>query len=183
MYKFLKSIYKNYIRYDLVCIVEYCNYILFLLPRLRIFNFLKSLYLRFFWNANVGRRVVFYPGIWIFTGRNLSVGDDVDFAKGVLITTDGGLTIGDRVLVGYGTKILTTNHIVPALPKRIFGSGHLNKPVLIQDDVWIGASCVILPGVTIGKNSVIAAGSVVTKDVPKNVYVAGIPAKIIKERI
>ncbi len=176
------SFYRNYLRYDLICLIEYFSTFVFLLPRLRFFNFVKASYLSLFFNAKIGSRVVFYPGVWIFSGKNLVLGDDVDLAKGVLLTTDGGLTIGDRVLVGYNTHILTSNHCVPALPERIFHAGHIKRAVTINNDVWIGASCIILPGVTIGQGAIIAAGSVVTKDVPENVYVAGIPAKIIRKR-
>nr|WP_277603488.1 acyltransferase [Acinetobacter dispersus] len=111
------------------------------------------------------------------------MGDDVDLATGVLITTDGGVSIGDRTLVGYGTKILSSNHNIPKLPNRIFDSGHTKAPVIIGKDAWLGANCIILPGVTIGDGAIVAAGSVVTKDVPTNVLVGGIPAKIIKERV
>lgn len=170
------------LRNELVCSIEYFSFLIFLLPRLRIFNYLKSSYLRLFFNSKVGRRVIYYPGVWIFSGRNLSIGNDVDIAKGVLLTTDGGLTIGDRVLIGYNSHILTANHVVPKLPGIIFQSGHVKKKVVIENDVWIGANCVILPGTRIGSGSVVAAGSVVTKDVPKNSICAGVPAKVIKAR-
>lgn len=170
------------IKYGFVVFVETISFLIFMLPRFRTLNYLKGLYLRIFFGAKIGKRVVFYPNIWVFTGRKLVLGDDVDLATGVLVTTDGGVTIGDRTLVGYGTKILSSNHKVPKLPNKIFDSGHTKAPVLIKNDVWIGANCIILPGVTIGEGSIVAAGSVVTKDVPSHVYVAGVPAKVIKVR-
>lgn len=176
------NLYKNYIRYDIVCAVEYISYIIFLLPRFRALNYLKSLYLKAFFKSKIGKRVVFYPGIWVFSGRNLHICDDVDLAKGVLLTTDGGMKIGARTLVGYNTHILTSNHVVPPLPLKIFNAGHSKKAVIIGDDVWIGANCTILPGVNIGNGAVIAAGSIVTKDVAALTFVAGVPAKVIKER-
>lgn len=176
------KIYKDYIRYDLVCLVEYVSSIVFLLPRLRIFNFFKSLYLRLLFKSSIGKRVVFYPGVWIFTGKNLHLGDDVDLARSVLITTDGGVSIGARTLIGYGTMIFSSNHKVPENKLEIFDSGHEKKFVEIKNDVWIGAGCIILPGVTIGEGSVVAAGSVVTKNLPDFVYAAGVPARVIKER-
>lgn len=169
-------------RYDLVVFVEFISQLVFLLPRFRFFDALKKFYLRLFFGAKIGRGVVFYSGVWIFPGRFLSVGDDVDFAKDVLVTTGGGVSIGDRVLIGYRTQIISANHIVPPLPDKIFGAGHEKKSVTIEDDVWIGASCIILPGVRVGRGSIVAAGSVVTKDVPPFVYVAGVPAKIVKSR-
>lgn len=170
------------LRNEIVCVIEYISYLVFLLPRMRAFNYIKSVYLRLFFRANIGSRVVFYPGIWIFTGRELVLGSDVDLATGVLLTTDGGLQIGDRVLVGYGTKILTSNHRVPPLPEIVFSSGHEKKAVVIEKDVWIGANCIILPGVTIGQGSVIAAGSVVTKSVPSNTVFGGVPARFMRKR-
>ncbi|MDK1684857.1 acyltransferase [Acinetobacter terrestris] len=169
-------------KYAIVCWIELVSQLVFMMPRFRLLNYIKSLYLRLIFRAKIGKRVVFYSNIWIFTGRNLTLGDDVDLATGVLITTDGGVNIGSRTLVGYGTKILSSNHNIPKLPARIFDSGHVKAPVKIENDVWIGANCIILPGVTIGAGAVVAAGSVVTKDIPANVVVGGIPAKIIKER-
>lgn len=169
-------------KYGLVVAVETVSWLLFQLPRFRFLNFIKSLYLRCFFGSKIGRRVVYYPGVWIFTGRSLVVGDDVDFAKDVLVTTDGGVTIGDRVLIGYRTQILSSNHHIPKAPSRIFDSGHISLPIVIEKDVWIGANCVILAGVTIGEGSVVAAGSVVTKDVAPFTYVGGVPARLIKKR-
>jgi acetyltransferase-like isoleucine patch superfamily enzyme len=135
--------------------------------------------------AKIGKRVIFYPGVWICSGKNLVIGDNVDLALDVIITSDGGVNIGDRTLVGYRTQILTSNHIIPPLENienRIFDSGHIRKPVFIASDVWIGANSIILPGVKIGTGAVIAAGSVVTNDVPSNAVVGGTPAKIIRYR-
>ncbi len=169
-------------KYFAVVTAEIISSVIFWLPRYRLLNFLKTIYLRWVWGSTIGRRVVYYSGVFIFSGRTLSVGDDVDFAKGVLITTDGGVTIGNRVLIGYGTYILSSNHRVPPRPGRIFGSGHVKKPVVICDDAWICANCIVLPGVTIGEGAVVTAGSIVTKDVPAFSYVAGAPAKLIKDR-
>lgn len=165
-----------------VILVETISWILFSLPRFRTLNFVKSTYLRLCFSAKIGKRVVFYPGVWIFSGFHLSIGDDVDFAKDVLVTTSGGVDIGDRVLIGYRTQILSANHQVPFNRGRIFSAGHVKKAVRIENDVWIGANCIILPGVCIGEGAVIAAGSVVTRDVRPFCFVAGVPAKVIKDR-
>lgn len=165
----------------LVVWVETISRIVFLLPRFGLMGWVKASFLRLL-GADVGRRVVFYPGIWIFPGRNLRLGDDVDLAYGALITTSGGVSIGDRTLVGYGARILSSNHHIPAVPERIFAAGHADAPVIIDQDVWIGANAIILPGVTIGEGAVVAAGSVVTKDVPPWVIVGGIPARVLRHR-
>ena len=157
--------------------------ILFSLPRYPFFNFLKASFLRLR-GAKIGRGVVFYPGVWICTGENLNIGEDVDIALGVLITTSksAGVTIGDRTLIGYRTQIISGNHVIPQKRKRIFEAGHEGKSVSIGNDVWIGANCLILPGVTIGEGAVVGGGSVMTKSVEPFTIVAGNPAKIIRTR-
>lgn len=172
----------NHLKYSLVVLAETISGLLFMLPRFRGLNWMKSTYLRTVWRARIGKSVVYYSGVRIFTGQRLSLGDHVDLAKDVIITTSGGVTIGNRTLVGYRTQILSTNHHIPQLPAPIFGAGHDKKPVFIGQDVWIGANCLILPGVTIGDNAVIAGGSVVTHDIPDNAIVGGVPAKIIRLR-
>lgn len=169
-------------KYFAVVTVEALSTIVFSIPRYRFANWLKSQYLRRFFGAKIGRRCIFYSGIWIFTGRGLDLGDDVDLARGVLITTDGGVKIGDRTLVGYGTMILSRNHRVPENCGRIFGAGHESAPVSIGSDVWIGGGVLILPGVSIGDGCVIAAGSVVTKDIPPYSVAVGVPAKVLRMR-
>ena len=154
---------------------------LFFLPRYPLFNAVKSWFLRLN-GAKVGRRVIYYPRVWIENGRNLVIEDDVDLAIGVIIVTPGGVHIGSRALIGYGTQILSTNHVIPPRGQRIFDSGHRKAPIHIERDVWIGAHCVILPGVTIGEGAVVAAGSIVTRDVPQFSVVAGVPARVIRMR-
>lgn len=156
--------------------------LLFSLPRYSVLNALKSSFLRI-QGARIGKRVIFYPGVWIVSGKNLEIGDDVDLALDVLITTGGGVCIGDRTLIGYRSQIISSNHNIPPMPARIFDSGHISKPVTIGCDVWVGASCLILPGVDIGDGAIIAAGSVVTKSVAPYTVVGGVPAQLIRERI
>lgn len=155
--------------------------ILFSLPRYRSLNYIKKLFLQIL-GANIGKGVVFYPGLWITPGRNLVIEDDVDLAQGVLLTTSGGVFIGKRALIGYRTQILTTDHEIPPVGERFPISGNKMGKVTIHNDTWIGANCIITPGVTIGEGAVVAAGSVVTKDVKPNTIVGGIPAKYIKSR-
>ena len=169
------------LKYAIVVTYETLLNLVLSLPRYRTFNAFKSFVLRRI-GAKVGRRVVFYPGVWIMTGRNLVLEDDVDLAKDVLVTTDGGVRIGARTLIGYRTQILSGNHVIPPRGERIFDAGHDNKSVEIANDVWIGANCVILPGVTIGEGAVIAAGAVVTKNIPAWSIAGGVPAKVLRER-
>lgn len=168
-------------KYFIVVSYEFLMCLIFSLPRYKLFNFIKSLFIRIC-GGQAGKRVVYYPGVWICPAKKIRIGNDVDLALDVLITTGGGVSIGDRTLVGYRTQILSSNHNVPNSNGRIFDAGHTSEHVEIGTDVWIGASCIILPGVNIGEGAVVAAGSVVTKNVPPFTYVAGTPARVIKER-
>lgn len=151
------------------------------LPRFSFFLFLKKSLLRLM-GAKIGKGVIIYPGVWITPGINLVIEDDVDLAKDVIITTRGGVFIGARSLIGYRTQLLSANHSIPHKGERIPISGDVFKPIRIFNDVWIGANCIITAGVSIGEGAVVAAGSVVTKDVLPNQIVGGVPAKLIKER-
>ena len=169
------------LRYNLVVLYEACMMMMLMLPRFSFFGALKSAVLRML-GAKVGKRVIFYPGLWIMPCKNLTIGDDVDLAYGVLITTGGGVKIGDRTMVGYRAQIISGGHIIPPKPERMFDAGDQYEPVEIKNDVWIGGNAMILPGVTIGEGAVVAAGSVVTKDVPPFAIVGGSPAKLIRNR-
>ena len=162
--------------------LEFFITLLMSLPRFAFCNWLKRLFYVHVLRSKIGRGVIFYPGAWIFPGIKVEIGDNVDIAKQVIITTSGGVSIGDRTLIGYRTQILSSNHEIPDNRAMIFTSGHQHKKVTIENDVWIGANCLILPGVTIGEGAVVAGGSVVTKDVPAYAIVGGTPAKIIRMR-
>lgn len=175
------NLYRKHIR--LICVVTYEMLMAAVLglPRYKFALFLKISLLRAM-GAKVGRDVVIYPGVWITPGRNLVLGDEVDLAKDVIITTTGGVTIGKGTLVGYRTQILSANHEIPPPGLPIPPSGDVLGSVVVGAGVWIGANCVITPGVRIGDGAVIAAGSVVTKDVAANAIVGGVPAKLIRRR-
>ena len=154
---------------------------IFALPRYRFFIFIKKTLLLFM-GAKIGKGVVIYPGVWIAPGRNLVIKDYVDLAKDVLITTSGGVEIGERTLIGYRTQIISSDHTIPPIGEPFPISGDNHKKIVIGKDVWIGGNCMITAGVTIGNGAVVAGGSVVTKEVPANAIVGGVPAKIIRER-
>jgi acetyltransferase-like isoleucine patch superfamily enzyme len=115
---------------------------------------------------------------------NNAVGDVVigDYTRiGIHNTIIGPVCIGNHVNLAQGITVTALNHNFEDKAKRIDEQGITTKPVIIGNDVWIGANAVILPGVTIGKHCVVAAGAVVTKDVPDNTIVGGVPAKEIKK--
>ncbi|MBR6866986.1 MAG: acyltransferase [Prevotella sp.] len=118
-----------------------------------------------------------------FSCINNAVGDVVigDYTRvGLHNTIIGPVTIGHHVNLAQGITVTALNHNFADITRRIDQQGVATSPVVIDNDVWIGANAVILPGVTIGSHAVVAAGAVVTKDVPGNCIVAGVPAKIIK---
>lgn len=114
----------------------------------------------------------FHINLGIFTqiGRNVFINSDCSFLD------IGGITIEDDVLIGPKVSIITESH--PLQPDK--RKSLTVKPVRIKRNAWIGAGAIILPGVTVGENSVVAAGAVVTDDVPPDTVVAGVPAKVIK---
>ena len=110
---------------------------------------------------------------------DVTIGDQTRI--GIHCTVIGPVCIGNNVNLAQGITVTALNHNFKDATKRIDEQGISTKPVVISDDVWIGANAVILPGVTIGRHVVVAAGAVVTKDVPDNCVVGGVPAKVIKE--
>jgi maltose O-acetyltransferase len=116
-------------------------------------------------------------------GRNVEIGDYSGIGQNAQLFTQAKITIGKNVMMGPEVIILTQNHAHENIEIPMEQQGNQQpSPVLIDDDVWIGIRAIILPGVHIGKSSIIGAGSVVTKDVPPFSIVGGNPAKIIKTR-
>lgn len=125
-----------------------------------------------------------YSVIESYSCVNNAVGDVIigDHTRvGLHNTIIGPVTIGHHVNLAQGITVTALNHNFSDTGKRIDEQGITTAPVMIEDDIWIGANAVILPGVKIGNHSVVAAGAVVTKDVPPHTLVAGVPAKVIKQ--
>lgn len=120
--------------------------------------------------------VVINPPFYTDFGRHIRFGKDIFINMGVMFTDLGGITVEDKVLIGPQAKILSVNH--PTDPKR--RRGLILKPVVLKKNCWIGAGATILPGVTVSENAIIAAGAVVNKDVPPDMIVGGIPAKVLR---
>lgn len=115
--------------------------------------------------------------------ESVSLGSHIFFNHHVeLIAANSSITIGNYVRIGQYSKILTLVHQYTDKQTPIFMQKETYAPVIIDDDVWIGTNCVILPGVRIHHGSIVGAGAVVTKDVPANSIVAGVPARVIKKR-
>lgn len=110
------------------------------------------------------------------------IGNKVIVNVGTYLSGEGGLKIEDEVLIGANACILTGGHDIDGNNESIYHNSLTNKPVQISKGAWLGAACVVLPGCSIGKGAVVAAGAVVTKDVPDFAVVAGNPARILRYR-
>ena len=128
------------------------------------------------WGQQLDDSVRMFPPFYTAFGKLTRVGKEVFINFGCTFLDQGGITLEDGVFIGPGAKIVTENHPEePVLRHRL-----LVKTIVIRRNAWIGAGAIILPGVTVGENAIVAAGAVVTKDVPDNVIVAGAPAKTIR---
>lgn len=128
--------------------------------------------------GSVGKNPNVLPGFICDNGRNIHVGDEFLANYRVTILDIAEVRMGNNVWIGPNTLITTINHpMTPSGRRKHLG---IAKPIIIGDDVWIGGNVTIVAGVHIGNNVVVAAGAVVTKDVPDNSLVGGVPAKWIR---
>jgi maltose O-acetyltransferase len=154
------------------------NYLSLIFPTSRFF-WLKSKILRLA-NVQIGQNVSVCSQCWIYGHGKIKIGSETWLSQGVKFLThnDAQITIGKFCDIGPFVKFLTGGHEISS-HKRRAGLGFA-KPIKVDDGCWIGASTIILHGVHIGAGSVIAAGSVVVHDVPKNTLFAGVPAKFVR---
>jgi acetyltransferase-like isoleucine patch superfamily enzyme len=139
---------------------------------------IRRIFYKLLFNS-IGKGGVIGEGVIVKGHNGISLGKNVQLGIGLIVDGSGGLEVGDDVLMGPGCCIWTNNHDYTV--NNIYQEQKLiNKPVKIGSNVWLGAKVSIVPGVTIGDHSVIAMGSVVTKDVVSNSIVGGNPAKLIK---
>ena len=117
-----------------------------------------------------------FPPFYTDFGKNITIGKDVFINSGCHFQDQGGITIGDGSLIGHNVVLATINHdLAPSRNRK----NHY-APIKIGSHVWIGSNATVLPGVTVDDWAVVAAGAVVTKDVPASTVVGGVPAKILK---
>lgn len=129
--------------------------------------------------GNVGTQSIIEAPFHCVYGKNIYLGDHVYLNVHCAILDCNEVRIGSHVMIGPYVQIYTPAHEILAGP-RIEG-WEVAKPITIEDNVWIGGSAILLPGVRVGKNAVVGAGAVVTRDVPADTAVAGNPARVIRE--
>lgn len=133
-------------------------------------------------SVSLGQGITFYPGVSIRGNGRLSIGDHSSINSGVIFGLTCDLTLGSYVLVGDHVSFRTADHEFcdPAVP--VVEQGERRGPIMVGDDVWIGANVTVLRGVTIGRGAVVGANSVVTRDVAPFSIVGGVPARVIGSR-
>ncbi|MCF0072190.1 sugar O-acetyltransferase [Dyadobacter sp. CY261] len=120
-----------------------------------------------------------FPPFYTNFGRSIRLGKNVFINHACSFLDIGGITIEDDVQIGPRVNLTSENHPLDPGDRTTL----IPKPIVIQRNAWIGAAATILPGVTVGENAIVAAGAVVSRDVPPNTVVAGIPAKVVKEQV
>ncbi len=125
---------------------------------------------------SIDESTTIFPPFYVNFGKFITLGKNIFINHACSFLDMGGITIEDDVQIGPRVNLVTENHPLDPSDRRTL----ITQPIVIKRNAWIGAGATILPGVTIGENAVIAAGAVVSKDVPANTVVGGVPAKLIK---
>jgi acetyltransferase-like isoleucine patch superfamily enzyme len=143
---------------------------------------IRAEYLRRKKAASFGEDSAIGRGCRVLRPENLHVGTGVRVARDVTIDARGGLTLDDEALIGFESILLTYTHNADEIGVPIQKQGFWSAPVTIGKRAWLGMRVMVLPGVTIGEDAIVASGAVVTKDVPPRTIVAGVPAEVLRER-
>lgn len=129
--------------------------------------------------GSCGEHFFFEPPVHMSYGKHVHIGESFYSNFNLVLVDDGEIFIGDKVMIGPNVTLCTTGHPVYPLYREMVA--HYSLPIHIGNNVWIGAHSVVLPGVTIGDNAVVGAGSIVTRDIPANTVAFGNPCRVIRE--
>jgi acetyltransferase-like isoleucine patch superfamily enzyme len=134
-------------------------------------------------NVSIARdSILFCTGVIAYRGKGITIGDRTGISARAYLAGQGGITIGADVIMGPNVQIFSENHDFADVNLTIKEQGVTKQAVIIGNNCWLGGGVTILAGITIGDGCVVAAGSVVTKSFPVNSVIAGIPAKLVKNR-
>jgi maltose O-acetyltransferase len=149
-----------------------------------IWYYLRSRMIIFRFRLRAGRRVIIMDGFHAFHGKNIRLGENVYIGRNAEFHAgeNSSIEIGDDILFGPSVYIDTHMHNFQKTDVAMKKQGRTEKSVVLGRDIWVGAKAVLLSGITIGEGSIIAAGAVVTKDVEPYSIVAGVPARVIRNR-
>jgi acetyltransferase-like isoleucine patch superfamily enzyme len=163
-------------------LLDYCvEMVLAIFPHDSLSNRVKSALLR--WRgATIGKQLKLWRGVWFADPQKIVIGDAVTIGKSAMLISVDTIHIGNRVMIGHGSQLITAGHGIPEGRGTMRTAKPVTEPIVIEDDAWLGASAIILPGVTIGQGAIVAAGAVVTKSVEPFTIVGGVPATIIRQR-
>lgn len=165
----LKQIITSYVDPLLTWIAGKCNRYLVAARHEQIFKSLKR----------YGKRIYIHDPLFVSGADHIELGEDVSIGPFTSMWGGGGIKIGNRVMIGAHTELTSWSHDYRI--EKMFYT-RTAAPIVIDDDVWIGAHVVILPGIHIGKGAVVGAGSIVTRDVAAFTIVKGVPAVYFKKR-
>ncbi|MDD2719902.1 MAG: acyltransferase [Gallionella sp.] len=146
-----------------------------------MFSRIKHVLLQIYGFLKFGKRVTIWGMFTVVNPRNVHLGRGCSINHGVFLLGRDEITLGNHVTLSANCMLMDTgldlsHYLASKTPNKV----HIKSFIRIEDNVWVGAGAIILPGVTIHQNSIIGAGSVVTRDVPENVVVAGNPARVIR---
>lgn len=175
--RFLKKYKKNVVH---LILEEYLGYFTRSLPGIEGILIRRLVYRHLY--KKIGKSSLIYAGVYLTHTYGIEAGDNLSINTGALLDGRGGIALGDSVMIGPNTVIVSSTHQFDKIDVPMNSLDHIMQPVTIGDDVWIGANTFIKGGVKVGRGSVIAAGSVITKDVPEYKVVAGQPARIVQDR-
>ncbi|MES2376131.1 MAG: acyltransferase [Bacteroidota bacterium] len=134
-------------------------------------------------NVSIARdSILFCTGVIAHRGAGITIGDRTGIGARAFLAGQGGITIGNDVITGPNIQVFSENHNFDNLTQTIKEQGVTKQPVVIGNNCWLGGGITILAGVILGDGCVVAAGSVVNKSFPANSIIAGVPAKLIKNR-
>lgn len=132
--------------------------------------------------AKIGRNVILAQGVRVIGPECLQIADDASVARDSVLDARGGLLLQQGALIGFESIILTSTHNSEVIGQPVHSQGMFKKEVTIGPYTWIGARCIVQPGVKIGANVIVGSSAVVTKDLLDGAIYAGIPARYIRDR-